>query len=111
MLQKIFSSNKTPSLSGVSLLGLSLFILVVTVQAATTISTDIQTDGTLSVTGTSTLAGNVGVGTTTPSYRLSVVGGDINLDQGRVFRYNGSMLAQASTTLNNFFFAGAGILL
>ena len=37
------------------------------VAAATTISTNIQTDGTLSVTGTSTLIGNVLIGTSTPS--------------------------------------------
>jgi len=35
-------------------------------SAATTISTNIQTDGTLSVTGTSTLIGNVGIGTLQP---------------------------------------------
>jgi hypothetical protein len=46
------------------------------VAAATTISTNIQTDGTLSVTGTSTLMGSVGIGTTSPSSVLTVWGPD-----------------------------------
>ncbi len=66
-----------------NLLNLFLFIIigvlvvVGSVQAATTISTNIVTEGTLSVTGTSTLAiggGNVGVGTSTPAARLVVDG-------------------------------------
>jgi hypothetical protein len=40
--------------------------------ASTTISTNIQTGGDLSVTGTSTFAGNVGIGTTSPSGALVV---------------------------------------
>jgi hypothetical protein len=44
------------------------------VTAATTISTDISTGGMLSVTGTSTLMGNVGVASSTPFARLSVQG-------------------------------------
>jgi hypothetical protein len=57
----------------------TLFVLVALVSvahAATTISTNIQTDGTLSVTGTSTLTGSVGVGTSTPWGMLSVTGPD-----------------------------------
>jgi hypothetical protein len=45
-------------------------------SAATTISTNIQTGGTLSVTGTSILTGNVGIATTTPWAQLSVTGPD-----------------------------------
>jgi hypothetical protein len=55
----------------------TLFVLVALLSvadAATTISTNIQTDGTLSVTGTSTLTGNVGVNTSSPSYNLDVTG-------------------------------------
>jgi len=44
------------------------------VAAATTISTNIQTDGTLSVTGTSVLNGNVGIANASPSYPLDVTG-------------------------------------
>ena len=47
------------------------------VSAATTISTNIQTDGTLSVTGQSTFTGNVGIGTTTPAYGLTVATNDL----------------------------------
>ncbi len=47
-------------------------ILASVVSAATTISTNIATGGTLSVTGTSTLMGNVGIGTTTPTENLVV---------------------------------------
>ncbi len=63
---------------------LNLFLLVVigvlvvvgTVSAATTISTDITTGGVLTVSGTasSTFAGAVGVGTTSPGAKLDVVG-------------------------------------
>ncbi len=54
---------------------LSLLFIAVSVQAAsTTIGTNIQTSGTLSVTGQSYLTGNVGIGTTTPEANLSVTG-------------------------------------
>lgn len=36
--------------------------------------------------------------------------GDINMSAGSAFRYNGEILAQASTTLDNYFFGGAGNL-
>lgn len=49
-------------------------MVVGTVSAATTISTNIVTEGTLSVTGTSTLMGNVGIGTSTPNEELDVYG-------------------------------------
>jgi hypothetical protein len=55
----------------------TLFVLAVfasVARASTTISTDISTGGMLSVTGTSTLMGNVGVDTTTPASPLDVEG-------------------------------------
>jgi len=44
------------------------------VLAATTISTNVSTGGTLTVTGASTLMGNVGIGTTTPEASLDIDG-------------------------------------
>jgi trimeric autotransporter adhesin len=70
--------NKWKSLPTISVALLAVFFVVTVVGSATVISTSIQTDGTLSVTGTSTLLGNVGVGTTTTTYGLNVAG-DINL--------------------------------
>ncbi|MFA6459519.1 MAG: SGNH/GDSL hydrolase family protein [Candidatus Paceibacterota bacterium] len=55
-------------------LALAIVLFSGIVSAATRISTDITTGGQLSVTGTSTFMGNVGIGTTTPYAKLSVVG-------------------------------------
>jgi hypothetical protein len=44
------------------------------VAAATTISTDISTGGMLSVTGTTTLAGNVGINTAAPADQVDIEG-------------------------------------
>lgn len=46
---------------------IGVLVVVSTVKAATTISTNIVTEGTLSVTSSSTLLGNVVIGTTTTS--------------------------------------------
>lgn len=54
-------------------------------------------------------SGNVGIGLTSPSYKLDV-SGDINIAAGNVFRYNGLILAQASSTLQNFFFGNSGAI-
>ncbi len=68
-MNKIFTSF--------SIIIISTFIITSIVSAATTISTDISTGGSMTVVGTSTLAtttfsGNVGVGTTSPYAKLSV---------------------------------------
>ncbi|MFA6459469.1 MAG: hypothetical protein WCV79_03720 [Candidatus Paceibacterota bacterium] len=58
----------------ISLLVLSVVLMAGIVSAATTISTNISTEGQLSVTSTSTFMGNVGIGTTTPVNKLTIYG-------------------------------------
>jgi hypothetical protein len=69
-------------------------------------------------------SGNVGVGTTSPATNLSVAGNGyftgglgigkvnavsntIDLPAGGFYKYNGTNVIQASTTLNNYFFGGS----
>ncbi len=59
--------------------------------------------------GSMIMSGSLGIGTTTPAYKLDVVG-DTNISSGSVYRINGAIVAQASTTLNNYFFGAAGNL-
>lgn len=73
-----FILNRWKGLPTISVALIAVFFIVTVVFSATVISTSIQTDGTLSVTGTSTLLGNVGVGTTTTTYGLNVAG-DLDL--------------------------------
>lgn len=54
-----------------SLLVLSTLLITGIVSAATTISSNISTGGQLNVTGTTTLIGNVGIGTSSPYARFS----------------------------------------
>jgi len=65
---------------------------------ALTDSADLVFDGT-----------NFGIGTNTPTERLTVAG-NINLTSGSAYKYNGADVIIASTTLNNYFFGGAGNL-
>ncbi len=55
---------------------IGVLVVVGTVQAATTISTDITTEGVLTVSGTasSTFVGAVGIGTSSPGYKLDAYG-------------------------------------
>ena len=46
---------------------------------------------------------NVGIGLTNPAYALDMAAGD-------VYGYNGTVMAQASTTLFNYFLGGAGTI-
>jgi hypothetical protein len=48
--------------------------------------------GALSVQESLTVSGNVGIGTTIPSYKLAIVAGDINIDDGRALRQAGRWL-------------------
>jgi len=64
---------KTTSTRIALLIGLALAVPLVS-MAATTISTNIQTDGTLSVTGPSVLTGKVGIGTANPRTGLELAG-------------------------------------
>ncbi|MDD2657655.1 MAG: hypothetical protein PHD04_03295, partial [Candidatus Pacebacteria bacterium] len=54
-------------------------------------------------------SGNVGIGTTTPQYKLDV-NGDVNVAAGSAYKYNGVNIITASTTLGNYFSGGAGNL-
>jgi hypothetical protein len=63
----------------------------------------------ISNTGQVYVSGNVGVGTTNPSQKLDVAG-NINVSAGSAYMYNGANVITASTTLNNYFFGGAGNL-
>ncbi|HUY05552.1 MAG TPA: hypothetical protein VMV62_02465 [Candidatus Paceibacterota bacterium] len=85
------------------------FLAVTAAHAATTISTNIQTDGTLSVTSTSTFLGNVGIGTATPAEKLDVIG-SVNVSAGSYFKYDDLPFATASTSLYDYFTGGAGNL-
>ncbi len=73
---KKYFSRRNIFLNLVSLALLSM-VATSTALASTTISTNIQTDGTLSVTGQSLFTGNVGIGTTSPTGKLEVVDGDV----------------------------------
>ena len=64
------------------------------------------TDFTTNASGNLTIApsgGNVGIGTASPAYALDMAAGD-------VYGYNGTVMAQASTTLFNYFLGGAGTI-
>ena len=74
-------------------------------------STDPMIIGSLIATTTSpsSIMGYVGIGTASPAHRLDVVG-NINVSAGSAYKYNGANVITASTTLNNYFFGGAGNL-
>jgi len=63
MISKLFVRSRRFALKAVIVI-VALTLCAGLATAATTISTDIQTGGTLSVTGTSTLTSNVGIGPT-----------------------------------------------
>ncbi|HEY9604309.1 MAG TPA: tail fiber domain-containing protein, partial [Allocoleopsis sp.] len=50
---------------------------------------NISLSGALSVQNTLTVSGSVGIGTTSPSYKLAIAAGDINIDDSRALRQAG----------------------
>ncbi len=55
-------------------------------------------------------SGNVGIGTTTPNYKIDVYGGDVNIASGQYYRYNGQPVISAITANTDYFLGGAGKL-
>ncbi len=114
---KLIIQHLRSYLSKNQILSLSIFVLsgvlvsVGVVSAATTISTDISTGGSLSVTGTSTLLGNVGIGTTTPNNLLSVY--DLvdfnNTDFNTKIGYQSGKYIVSGATNNTFLGYQAGL--
>ena len=51
--------------------------------------------------------GRLGIGTVSPSQKLDVAG-NVNVSAGSAYMYNGQNVITASTTLNDYFFGGAG---
>ncbi|MFA6459338.1 MAG: hypothetical protein WCV79_03010 [Candidatus Paceibacterota bacterium] len=86
----------------ISLLVLSVVLMAGIVSAATTISSGISTGGQLTVTGTSTLMGVVGVGTTTPlsNTLLSVNKYVIDQDNSTLLGLQHDALSTANGTHN-----------
>ena len=71
MLSKLFN----PKLTLQTVLAILITTLATAaIVSATTIGNNISTDGTLTVTGQTTLNGNVGISTTSPSQKLSITG-------------------------------------
>lgn len=86
-ISRVRSFVSKNSILSVSFLVLAGALVAGVASAATTISTDIDTGGQLSVTGTSSLMGNVGIGTNNPQYNVDV---------------NGNLNIQNSTGINEF---------
>ena len=68
-MKNIFFSNRTAAFFAIIL---SVFFVVSAVHAASTVGMNLQTDGTLNVTGQSSFLANVGIGTTSPQYLLDI---------------------------------------
>ena len=63
--------------------------------------------GTTTILNIDTQNGRVGIGKTTPAYKLDVAGGDVNLSNGRSLRYSGSQVLSvngdgSTVALTNF---------
>lgn len=72
------------------------------VSAATTVGTDINTTGQLTVTSTSTFLGNVGIGTTSPFANLGIQGSLGVSDNQLYLASNGSVLVGTTSLDGNF---------
>ena len=110
-LQVNASNGYSPSLSadyGLFSIGGSNYSMLQFGTPNTTIGTWLQTkdsrnNGNAYPLSLNPLGGNVGIGTTSPVYALDMAAGD-------VYGYNGTVMAQASTTLFNYFLGGAGTI-
>ena len=96
--------------------GYNLFSIIGSSSVALASTTQLGTGDLLSLNNSSgnvvtvTNSGNFGIGTTTPNYKLTVAG-DTNIDDRWStlpgYRINGVAAVTASTSLNNWFLAGA----
>lgn len=81
--------------------------LIVTIASATIVYATTTISGS-SISGTAgslsslNVSGNVGIGTITPAYKLEV-NGDINITDGRAYKYGGINIMTASSSLANLF--------
>lgn len=99
----IYSGDvSTPTLGGV------VFTNSTYAGAFPTNATTIQAGETIGLTVLNSNA-NVGIGAS-PTYRLDVFGGDVNIAEGQYYRYGAGILAYAQTALHNYYYGSAGNL-
>ena len=96
------SNGATPAVFGASTLKVNGGILLPSADSTTAVQVN-KADGATNVMTIDTTNGRVGIGTASPAYALDMAAGD-------VYGYNGTVMAQASTTLFNYFLGGAGTI-
>jgi len=114
----VISLNYTVGSGATGSVSQAQFSLSATGQAAFQNSTDSTTAfqvqdsaGTSTLLDVDTLNGRVGIGKSTPAYKLDVAGGDINISSGHSLRFGGSQVLSANSdgstvTLSNLNNAG-----
>lgn len=100
----VISLNYTLGSSATGSVSAAQFSLSTTGQAVFRNSSDSTTAfqvqnsaGTTTLLNVDTLNGRVGIGKSTPAYRLDVAGGDINISSGRSLRFGGSQVLSANS--------------